>query len=133
MTEFVWTQQLSIGVEPMDHDHQKIIALMNELEKAYSSNASFSAQDRAFKNLAEFTRKHFRDEEAYMESIDFPQLASHKMIHEKLLGNMEDHYLAFRQSQKLDEQVFTFLRFWLKSHICGIDRKYAELSHALAS
>lgn len=130
MSEFEWNEQLRLGVDPMDKDHQKIIALMNELERAKERNANFSVLDRAFKALADFTNEHFRDEEVYMESIGFKQLTSHKLIHERLLNTLQQHYLDFKQSQKLSEEVFTFLRFWLKSHICGIDKKYAELAAA---
>lgn len=130
MSEFQWNEQLRLGVDPMDHDHQKIIALMNELSQAYEDNAANGILDRAFKRLADFTRKHFSDEEAYMESIGFEQLAAHKLIHHKLLASMDEHYNQFKQSGQLNEEVFTFLRFWLKSHICGIDRKYAELAMA---
>lgn len=127
MSEFQWNEQLRLGVDLMDRDHQQIIALTNELSSAQESGAGTASLDRAFKRLIDFTRKHFSDEEVYMASIGFAQLASHKLIHEKLLSTMDDHYQQFKQSRTLNDEVFTFLRFWLKSHICGIDRKYAEL------
>ena len=128
MSEFQWNEKLSIGVQPMDQDHQQIIALMNSLDQAHEKKAGVAEIDRAFKTLANFTRKHFSDEEAYMEKIGYTGLQSHKMIHAKLLASMDEHYQKFRSSSQLDEQVFIFLRFWLKSHICGIDRKYAEMA-----
>ncbi|MEQ8408541.1 MAG: bacteriohemerythrin [Gammaproteobacteria bacterium] len=130
MSGFEWTTQLSIGIEPMDKDHQKIIALMNELDRVHSADAPFGQVDRAFRQLVDFTRKHFSDEEAYMEAIEFEQLKSHKQIHARLLNSLDEHYADFKQSMTLNDQVFSFLRFWLKSHICGIDRKYAAHAHA---
>jgi hemerythrin-like metal-binding protein len=130
MSEFQWTEQLRLGVDPMYRDHQQIIALMNDLESVFESGAPVGTIDRAFKRLADFTRQHFGDEEAYMESINFPQLSPHKLIHQKLLTTMDNHYKQFKQNGALNDEVFTFLRFWLKSHICGIDKKYAELALA---
>ncbi len=126
MTEFVWSDQLKIGVGPMDREHQQIITLMNVLAVAHESGASFLELDRAFTDLARYTTKHFKDEEAFMESIDFEGLRSHKVIHERLLKEMGEHYEEFRKNRELDPKVFRFLTFWLKSHICGIDKKYAE-------
>ncbi len=131
MSDFKWDEKLRLGVDPMDKDHQKIIALMNDLEKAREQQASFTELERAFRNLAEFTAQHFREEEVYMESIAFPQLNSHKLIHKRLLDTLQEHYENFQQSKQLNEQVFTFLSFWLKSHICGIDKQYAEMAVAV--
>jgi len=130
MSEFEWSEQLSIGITPMDQDHQKIIALMNELDQAHERKATVGEIDRAFKRLADFTRQHFREEEAYMEEIGFTGIGSHKMIHKKLLTNMDQHYQTFKSTSALNDEVFIFLRFWLKSHICGIDRKYADVALA---
>lgn len=126
MSGFVWSEQLSIGIDSMDREHQQIIHLMNALAAAHERGAGFSELDRAFRELASYTRKHFRDEEAYMESIGFESLNTHHVIHERLLAEMDGHYAAFKGTRELDESVFKFLTFWLKSHICGIDRKYAE-------
>ena len=127
MSEFVWSQQLSVGVPAMDSDHRKIINYMNELALAMERNASFAQLDAAFCKLCQFTRKHFRDEEALMDSIEYDRIATHKAIHARLLAELDQHYQEFRRTQSLGENVFRFLTFWLKSHICGIDRKYSVL------
>lgn len=47
MSEFECSGKLSIGITPMDQDHQKIIALMNELDQAHERKAAASEIDRA--------------------------------------------------------------------------------------
>lgn len=127
MSEFVWSNQLSIGVAPMDRDHQKIIEYMNALAVASERNTSFAELDAAFCKLSAFTRKHFSDEEKFLASINYDRIATHKAIHAKLLAELDDHYQTFRGSRAVSESIFRFLTFWLKSHICGIDRKYGML------
>lgn len=126
MSDFIWTQQLSIGVPAMDADHRRIINYMNALAQAAERRASFPELDIAFRQLKEFTRKHFSDEEKLMSSIGYDRIATHKAIHSKLLGELDQHYDDFTHSQRLGDGLFRFLAFWLKSHICGIDRKYSE-------
>lgn len=126
MSEFIWTQQLSIGVPAMDADHRKIINYMNVLAQAAERNASYAELEIAFRQLNEFTRKHFADEEKLMTSIDYDRIATHKAIHAKLLSELDQHYHDFTRTQRVGDNVFRFLTFWLKSHICGIDRKYSE-------
>src|SRR5690606_5343797 len=121
MSDFIWTQQLSIGVPAMDADHRKIINYMNALAQAVERHASYAELDVAFRQLAEFTRKHFSDEEKLMTSIDYDRIATHKAIHAKLLEELDQHYRDFTRTQRVGDNVFRFLAFWLKSHICGID------------
>lgn len=125
--DFKWTSALSIGVTPMDRDHQKIINYMNALALASENGASFSELNSAFSKLNDFTRHHFQEEEAFMASIEYERLGSHKLIHQKLLAELDTHYKEFRSTTRVSEQVYRFLAFWLKSHICGIDRQYGKL------
>ena len=127
MSEFIWSNQLSIGVAPMDRDHQKIIHYMNELAVAVERKAPFAELNTAFRSLADFTRKHFKDEEMFMASINYDRLATHKTIHTKLLSELDEHYQTFNRTQQINDSIFRFLTFWLKSHICGIDKKYGAL------
>lgn len=124
---FEWSSALSIGVPKMDRDHQKIIDYMNRLALAAERNADFGEQKAAFTRLKDFTRQHFEEEEVFMESIDFDRVATHKLIHKKLLGELDDHFSRFVASGTLDDRLFHFLTFWLKSHICGIDKQYGRL------
>ena len=127
MSEFVWSQELSVGVPSMDNDHRKIINYMNALALAAERNAPLAELDAAFRRLTDFTRQHFSDEEKLMTSIAYDRIATHKAIHAKLLSELDGHYRQFHRARRLDDAVFRFLTFWLKSHICGIDRKYSVL------
>lgn len=128
MSEFVWSQQLSVGVPAMDNDHRKIIGYMNALAQSAERNAPFPELDTAFRILTDFTRKHFSDEEKMMTAIDYDRIVTHKAIHARLLSELDQHYEEFHRSRQLGEGLFRFLSFWLKSQICGIDRKYSALA-----
>lgn len=133
MSEFVWSQQLSVGIPAMDNDHRQIINFMNALALLAERRGAFAELDTAFRKLVDFTRKHFSDEEKLMTAIEYDRIATHKAIHAKLLSELDEHYREFRRTQLLGEAVFRFLAFWLKSHICGIDRKYSVLVTAQAA
>lgn len=129
-----WSSALALNVAAMDGEHKELIAYMNRLHDLNEQNAPKDAIVAAFKNLAEFTIKHFSDEEAYMSSINFPDLELHKYIHKDLLTKVSKHFEDFKAGDgKLDRKVFDFLNIWLKAHIMGLDSKYAEHSRAKAS
>lgn len=125
---FEWTQALDVGVLQMNEDHKKIIRLMNVLYEAYMKKANFPELQQHMSALTDFTVKHFKDEEAYLESIQFPGTATHKLIHQDLLAKFADHRRKFEVERTLDDAFFNFLRFWLSAHIRGIDAKYGEFA-----
>ena len=122
-----WNARYQIGVGPMDEAHKKLLGLMNQLHEQRAAGDDKPELRRTLKALADFTVRHFREEEAYMQSIAFPGLENHKRIHANLLEQLNAHANAFETGTgSLPDQFFTFLKVWLTAHICGIDTKYAE-------
>lgn len=127
MTFMNWEQRFELGVSAMDLEHKGLIAAMNEVHELNERDAGKAAIDAAIARLAELTKKHFADEEKHMASIGFPDLRTHALIHENLLERFGELYEAFRKGTgKVDRAFFEFLSFWLRSHIMGLDRKYAS-------
>lgn len=118
---------LSVSVQAMDDEHQVLIKKMNALHAAHVAKRDSKVLGEMLGDLAKYTTKHFADEEAYMASIQYPGLESHKGIHKNLLARVGEHVAAFEKSGKLDQAFFSFLAFWLSAHIQGVDKKYSEL------
>lgn len=128
MTVMSWGEQFRIGVESMDAQHQRLIEIMNRLHDLYEADASRDEQSKVLGELAEFTVKHFQDEEAHMEAIGYDRLDSHQTIHKQLLSEFASHQQAFEKTGELTPRFFNFLKLWLTAHIQGIDSKYADAS-----
>lgn len=130
-TEFVWDPaKLALKVEPMDAEHRRLIELMNRLQQLYLQHASAVDQGKAFAALADFTQRHFQHEEAYMESVGYPNLAVHRGVHRSLMEKLNEHARQFKQDKVFTEALFQFLHMWLRAHICGIDMKYAAYARS---
>lgn len=122
---FVWDKsKLTVSVDAMDREHQGLIAIMNKLHERHVSGASISEVEAALNELGAATTAHFANEERHMESIGYPGLVSHRLIHQDLLKSFKQHATDFRAKRKLEDEFFRFLRNWLVAHIQGIDRKY---------
>lgn len=113
----------------MDDEHKilvdKINFLVARLEDQYEKKDKISLYN-AFKDLAGYTREHFHHEEKFMESIQYPQLNSHKKIHEKLLNQVARYGEQIEKGTLDDQKLISFLRNWLISHIMGVDMQYAD-------
>jgi methyl-accepting chemotaxis protein len=127
--KFIWSDKLTLGVKAMDDEHkiliEKINALITTLEQQYIKK-DLELINQSFLDLAVFTTKHFQNEESYMRSIQYPQLSSHKKIHENLLSQVTNYGVQIKNGTLDDSKIISFLRNWLLSHIMGVDMQYAE-------
>lgn len=123
-----WTNDLATTVDAMDDEHKIIVSLMNKLFKLNQEQASKAVITKALNELADYSAKHFSDEEAYMESINYSDLAKHKLLHTQLLSKLGEHADNYINgpSEYMPNDFFQFLKFWLTTHINHIDKKYAH-------
>lgn len=128
LQQFIWSEKYMLGVGVMDLEHKvlvdKINFLVANLESQYEKKNKATLLE-AFMDLASYTREHFAHEEKFMESIHYPQLASHKKIHEKLLDQVGKYGAEIQNGTLDDQKLISFLRNWLISHIMGVDMQYA--------
>ena len=120
-----WNDKLSVQVPSMDHQHQQLIELLNQL---YAEMKSGKGQEKMVALLAELinrTREHFSNEEAYMLSIKYPYFAAHKGMHDTLIRKAIDLQNSFQQREPVALQtLLTFLNSWLVNHIEQEDKQY---------
>lgn len=132
---FVWDpKQYSLEIEAMDQEHLVLISMMNKLAVRADAGAAKAELSVLLREFGRYTVRHFDDEEAYMASIDYPKLETHRTIHRDLLGSLHEHIAAFEAGDgKLSGRFLSFLRLWLGAHIRGIDKQYANFSRLPAA
>lgn len=132
LQQFIWNDKLNLGVDAMDDEHKILVSKINflvvQLEAQYEKKDKISLYN-AFKDLAAYTHEHFAHEEKFMASINYPQLNSHKKIHEKLLAQVGKYGAQIENGTLDDQKLISFLRNWLISHIMGVDMQYAGHHH----
>jgi hemerythrin len=122
---FEWDAKFDLGVGAMDSEHRMIVDAMNQLHRLHEGHAPAAEQMKVMTRLVDVTKRHFADEEAYMEKLGFPDLRKHRNIHVLLLERLGQYEAAMRAKGAASQDLFDFLKMWLKAHICGIDTKYA--------
>lgn len=90
----IWSEQYNIGVPIIDKEHKKLLHILNKLfDFGQEEEKGHFACQEAIKYFKDHAIQHFRDEEAYMASIDYPGLEAHKRIHrdfrERMLPALE--------------------------------------------
>ena len=82
---FEWNEKFDLEIPEMNHQHQKLIDLMNQLYELSSAKKERSEIEAILDSLAQYTIKHFKEEEEFMKKIEFPQFEVHAIVHQNLL------------------------------------------------
>ena len=121
-----WETRYSVGNEQLDQQHQRIVAMINQLGAAMDTGTEKPALMKILSDLAGYTKTHFAEEERLMEQHGYPELVGHCEQHGVLNRQLADFYRNFYiSSRPQTQEVMAFLQGWLFDHILGQDKKYA--------
>ncbi len=90
-----WDERYNVGIDIIDREHKKLFSILNKLyDFGRREEKSHFACQEAIKYFRDHAIQHFADEEAYMASIDYPGLETHRRIHkdfrERMLPALEN-------------------------------------------
>lgn len=129
----VWNDSLAVGNSFIDHDHQKLIDMVNRLHTLMQEGKGKEVLGKVLHNLITYTQEHFKREEDLMHKLGYAGMADHQYEHQKLLTQVLDLQVKYESSAgTLSIQVLHFLRDWLVNHIGKSDVALAEASRAHA-
>ncbi len=117
-----WNDRFSIGVEVVDKAHQKLFSIVGKLiELNEDEEKQQHACREGIKYFKNYTLKHFAEEEAYMQSIDYPGYEVHKQLHDNMCHNTIPALEQEMEEQNYSrESVRHFLGIcvgWLNGHV----------------
>jgi len=127
MDEIKWTPELSVGVNEIDEQHQKLYAIIDELVRAQSAVLEKSAVLAIITQLVDYSDYHFRTEDNYMIENSYPLFLSHRKEHLayiKKMGTLIDD--LENKGTTLTDDILVFLCNWWQTHIAESDLKYAR-------
>jgi hemerythrin-like metal-binding protein len=120
---FVWKPSYATGIDQIDEDHKQLVKLINDLYEAMQDGSGGALLLPIFSALKHYTEAHFAKEERYMIACDAPEQAKHIQEHEQMVKSLVDLEKRHRQGEAaISLQTLTFLRDWLKNHICAVDQ-----------
>lgn len=121
-------EEYYIGVELIDEEHKKLFEIADsayQLMKNEFVHDKYDGFREILDELIEYTKKHFSDEEAYMESIQYKRIFSQKVQHQEFIDRLEGINLddVDEDPEAALEGILTFLTDWLVNHIMIMDKR----------
>ncbi len=124
---FVWDDSCKTGITEIDQDHKQLVDLINDLYEAMQDGSGGALLLPIFSALKHYTETHFAKEEQYMVECDAPDQEQHFQEHKRMVAKLADLESRHRQGEAaISLQTLTFLRDWLKNHICVSDQAMAS-------
>lgn len=123
---FVWDDKYRTGIDEIDHDHKELVNLINDLYEAMQDGSGGALLLPIFSALKRYTENHFAREEGYMIECGAPDQSKHVQEHMRMAEKLADLESRHRHGEAaISLQTLTFLRDWLKNHICVVDQAMA--------
>ena len=122
-----WDKTLSVNVQEIDSQHQRLIELINQLHSLMMAGQGKDAVGLVLEDLVDYTKTHFSFEEKLFAKFNYEHTKEHILEHKKLAEKViafQNDFKAGKATVTLD--VMNFLKDWLTNHIKGTDKKYSK-------
>lgn len=117
------------GITFVDEEHKELFRITDKANKYLHNDFvygnGFDEIIDILQELKEYTQRHFKDEEDYMERIQYEGLPAQRRAHESFIARFENIDMdAVDGDPKLYlESLIEFLLGWLINHILYTDKK----------
>jgi methyl-accepting chemotaxis protein/hemerythrin len=127
MALIAWNERFATGISMVDDQHRTLFTTVNEFHAGLVAGQARQQISKTLDFLVDYTIRHFKTEEEFMEKCGFPGTAGHRTEHALLLQEVA----AFREQWTANPgsvrpmEVARFLGDWLTHHIQAKDLEYA--------
>lgn len=112
-----WKDEFSVGVPDVDHEHQALIALINDLHAAMSSGSRDVTVMDFLGEIYAHVSAHFALEEKIMRERKYDHYAEHKAEHEALLDTLRDIMDDYEENAYFSDEAFAeSVEKWFTDH-----------------
>jgi len=127
---FKWKNDFSVGIKELDDQHKSFFDILNRLAEAAGGNKGMGVVGPVLRELMEYSRHHFTEEENWLKIIEYPGLQYQEKQHEFFISQVTDLQDRYSQGDvNIPRSTVEFLRDWLLSHILENDKKYGTFMH----
>ena len=119
-----WKEEFSVGVVEVDHEHQELIELINQLHRSVREGVTRKQVVEGLGEIFAQIAAHFALEERYMRESRYREYAEHKEDHETLLDDLRDIMDEVEDDGDFDERRLSIdLDRWFSDHFRTHDAK----------
>ncbi|EGK7485089.1 hemerythrin family protein [Campylobacter sp. LMG 7929] len=127
----IWNEKFSIENADIDLQHQTLFALAEKTANLLNRHIYKAEVKELLGDFFDYMRTHFKDEEDYMYSINYPYLSEHKAMHKKIIKDMSVLLSECSSTNDLKEKLYKIVSVWLLEHIVEHDMRISKFKKSL--
>lgn len=118
----LWREQLSVGNNRIDADHQRLIEIIGAAQISLESRDR-GALFRVLYELAQYGEEHFKREEALALAVGYPKSDQLHRSHEQLVVELTlfKSQIGETLTDEVAQNIATFLHDWFINHVIKED------------
>jgi len=122
-----WNEGLSVHISSIDHQHQKLVGIINRLHDAMLAGQAGTELTPVVNELVDYTRTHFSNEERLFIQHGYPDTEKHKAAHAAFIRHLREiqNSMAGGNQAGVAMKTMQLLKEWLTRHIKGTDQEYS--------
>jgi len=116
----VWKPEYDLGIPIIDEQHRGIVTIINSLHYGTQSSYIKNILSPTVGMLRCYADIHFQTEEHFIETIGYPGVANHRLLHQEYTSKLA----GIERGISIDKdprQLMGFLKKWWLGHICEED------------
>jgi len=119
-----WRDEFSVGVEVIDGQHKKLLAMINRLidERKVLTDPKTIAE--LLTAMTDYAEEHFRAEEFLMAEYGYDKKTLQEAQHRAFIVKTQEFCQAGLGPNILSEALLDYLGSWLVNHILTEDMQY---------
>ena len=136
METFVWDQRFVTGLPTVDEQHRHLVEIINRVgDMLLATQVSEAELQAVFKELADYARYHFAEEEKLMDAagLDRRHATLHQQHHAQFVEQLLQIWRSRTTLEHPAEMLHGFLAAWLSFHILDEDQSMARQITAIRS
>ena len=129
---FEMKDEYYIGITSIDEQHKKLFQIAEDTYELLNNDYIPDKYDHIvalLEELKEYTATHFAEEEAYMESIKYKKILSHRVEHQEFLEKVNEIEVDDIETnqENIIMDILNFVYEWLVNHILDTDKLIVEV------
>lgn len=126
MASFSYDKRFATGVASIDDEHSKLFSLMEEIRSSLSLGKGRQVIGTVLRDLLNYTRTHFVNEESLMQRFGYPEYEHHKKLHDEFVEVVVKATRDYIDGKTIPVVKIKELLFdWLVEHIQQQDKRMA--------
>lgn len=118
-----WDEKYSVGAARIDEQHKKLFEFLNAYYDAIAQGNSEKMISATLKNLMDYTKYHFKDEEDFMSIIPGFNISGHVDEHKFFISKVAELQNKVESGENIKFDLFEFMKEWILNHILINDKK----------